>query len=891
MKSKIFGERHLKTKVFLSYALIIVLISFIVYFTFRSFQQLTQSSDELAKPNARIELLHDILFTIYNAESSIRSYTLSEQEETLNAYFTELSNINDMVDSLFILAGNDKFFLQMIDSVNSQLSKKTRLLEQFIDLKRQDESSIFYQRALNEIVQVAEGEGKLREITHKSIIDPEPGDTLKEEITEEIVEEDEKSLFAKVVNSAISFFSRKNSDENLSVNDDLPLDKEKEIQDEPAIAQQIRTDSIITVYRDTDDLRGDIESTLMSIAQSMVRKQQRLKAEENRILTEDKEVMDRIWGYVTQLEDYERANALAKAELAHGTVKSTTEIILVIVIFSLIVLLAFSWLFVSDVNRSRFYRKQLMLEKNKAEELLQVKQRFMANISHEIRTPLNSIVGFSAQLDKVKLQQQHKSFVKAITQSSVHLLTMVNDILDFSKIESGKIQLEKKYLNLNDITEEIYNTLSVIAHEKKLDFSFDTDNLKHTYVTGDPMRIKQIMLNIAGNALKFTEKGSVEMVLSDYVRKEQPDITYVTIKISDTGVGIAKADQQKIFDEFSQSDNQVSRKYGGTGLGLSISKKLVEIMGGSIELISKKGKGSTFTIHLPFRISQKSSEAEYNLLVQEKEPVNARILLVEDDKLNRLLLKTIFSAYEGIIITEAANAREGLKWIEKTRFDLIITDIQMPGMSGIEMVKQMKSLSGKINTDTPILAFTADITPETAKEILDCGINDYITKPVDENRLLQKIFKLLPQTSDSLSSDITISDIADKPNTKKPEPENNKLYSIESLKRFTGNDKESLIMIIEAFISDTREHLMSLESVLKRKEFGTVYPVVHKMSNMFGILKVTQGSVELNSLIKLKNNSLTEQEILPHVNNLIKIGKQLMKDLSGDIEILKEKNN
>ncbi len=663
MKSKIFGERHLKTKVFLSYALIIVLISFIVYFTFRSFQQLTQSSDELAKPNARIELLHDILFTIYNAESSIRSYTLSEQEETLNAYFTELSNINDMVDSLFILAGNDKFFLQMIDSVNSQLSKKTRLLEQFIDLKRQDESSIFYQRALNEIVQVAEGEGKLREITHKSIIDPEPGDTLKEEITEEIVEEDEKSLFAKVVNSAISFFSRKNSDENLSVNDDLPLDKEKEIQDEPAIAQQIRTDSIITVYRDTDDLRGDIESTLMSIAQSMVRKQQRLKAEENRILTEDKEVMDRIWGYVTQLEDYERANALAKAELAHGTVKSTTEIILVIVIFSLIVLLAFSWLFVSDVNRSRFYRKQLMLEKNKAEELLQVKQRFMANISHEIRTPLNSIVGFSAQLDKVKLQQQHKSFVKAITQSSVHLLTMVNDILDFSKIESGKIQLEKKYLNLNDITEEIYNTLSVIAHEKKLDFSFDTDNLKHTYVTGDPMRIKQIMLNIAGNALKFTEKGSVEMVLSDYVRKEQPDITYVTIKISDTGVGIAKADQQKIFDEFSQSDNQVSRKYGGTGLGLSISKKLVEIMGGSIELISKKGKGSTFTIHLPFRISQKSSEAEYNLLVQEKEPVNARILLVEDDKLNRLLLKTIFSAYEGIIITEAANAREGLKWI------------------------------------------------------------------------------------------------------------------------------------------------------------------------------------------------------------------------------------
>jgi signal transduction histidine kinase/CheY-like chemotaxis protein/HPt (histidine-containing phosphotransfer) domain-containing protein len=889
MRSKIFGERHLKTKVFLSYALIIVLISFIVFFTFRSFQQITESSDELAKPNARIELLHDILFTIYNAESSIRSYTLSEQEETLNAYFTELSNINDMVDSLLILAGKDKFFLQMIDSVNTQLNKKTRLLEQFIDLKRLDENSIFYQRALTEIAQVAEGEGKLREITHKSIIDPLPEDTVQEEISEEIVEEEEKSSFAKAFNSLISFFSRKDPDNNLPPDDDLPFEEEYEIQSESVIAQQIRTDSIITVYRDTEGLKDDLESTLMNIAQSMVKKQQRLKLEENRILTEDKEVMDRIWGYVTQLEDYERANAIAKAEQAHGTVKSTTEIIFIIVLFSLLVLMAFSWLFVSDVNRSRFYRNQLMLEKNKAEELLQVKQRFMANISHEIRTPLNSIVGFSAQLDKIKLQQQHKTFVKAINQSSVHLLNMVNDILDFSKIEAGKIHLEKKYVNLNDLTEEIYNTLCVIAHEKKLEFSFDTDNLKHPHVTGDSMRIKQILLNIAGNALKFTEKGSVKIVLSDYVRKDQPDVTYVTVKVSDTGVGIVKADQKKIFDEFSQSDNQVTRKYGGTGLGLSISKKLVEIMGGSIELISKKGKGSTFTIHLPFRISQKPSEAESKVLAQEKEPVNARILVVEDDNLNRLLLKTIFSAYEGIIITEAADAQEGLKWIEETRFDLIITDIQMPGMSGIEMIKKMKSMPDKTNTDTPILAFTADITPETAKEILDCGINDYITKPVDENRLLNKIFELLSGSTNILDSKVFPSAVENHSTVNVSDHEKAKLYSIESLKRFTGNDTESLIIIIEAFISDTREHLLSLESVLKRKEFGTVYPVVHKMSNMFGILKVTQGSVELNSLIKLKNNSLTEQEILPHVNNLIKIGKELMKDLAMDLETIRQK--
>jgi response regulator RpfG family c-di-GMP phosphodiesterase len=213
----------------------------------------------------------------------------------------------------------------------------------------------------------------------------------------------------------------------------------------------------------------------------------------------------------------------------------------------------------------------------------------------------------------------------------------------------------------------------------------------------------------------------------------------------------------------------------------------------------------------------------------------------------------------------------------------------MPGMSGIEMIKKMKSMPDKTNTDTPILAFTADITPETAKEILDCGINDYITKPVDENRLLNKIFELLSGSTNILDSKVFPSAVENHSTVNVSDHEKAKLYSIESLKRFTGNDTESLIIIIEAFISDTREHLLSLESVLKRKEFGTVYPVVHKMSNMFGILKVTQGSVELNSLIKLKNNSLTEQEILPHVNNLIKIGKELMKDLAMDLETIRQK--
>ncbi|MBW6478217.1 MAG: response regulator [Bacteroidales bacterium] len=889
MRSKLFGEKHLKTKVFLSYALIILLISSIVYFTISSFQQLTQSSDELAKPNARIELLHDILFTIYNAESNIRSYTLSEQEETLNAYFLELSNINDMVDSLLILAGSDRYFLRMIDSVNIKLNEKTELLEQFIELKRQDENSIFYQRALHEILQIAEGEGKLREITHQSIFDPEFNDSISEGYLEEVSEERE-SAFRRLWKSITGRDDKKDKEQEQVAEENEFTAIET---DDSQIAQQVRTDSIITVYRDTDDLRGDIESTLRSIAQSMVRKQQRLKAEENRILKEDKEVMDRIWGYVKLLEDYERANAVEKAQTAHYTVRSTTNKIFYIVIFSLFVLIVFSMFLVSDINKSRFYKNQLVHAKNRAEDLLLVKQRFMANISHEIRTPLNSIIGFSRQLGKIDLKKEHKTFVNAINQSSVHLLNMVNDILDFSKIEAGKIHLEDIYLNIKEIAKEVHNTLHIIATEKKIDFKIDTRSLKNHDVSGDPIRIRQILLNIAGNAIKFTEKGSVEMVLSDYVKEENPEISYVSIRITDTGVGIAPADQEKIFEEFAQSDNQVSRKFGGTGLGLSISKKLVEIMNGSIELISSKGKGTTFTIHLPLKIAEKPAEQVIKEPEKTDEKLTAKILLVEDDKLNRLLLKSVFNDYPGIHLLEAEDALKGLELIKKEKFDLIITDIQMPGMSGIEMVRQMKQIPDVVNFKTPVLAFTADITPENIVEIEQNGIDDYITKPVDENQLLNKISELLNANKRATYTDLTDPkqiDHRDPDSDRSVSSPGNKLYDLEGLKRFTGNDEKSMILIIEAFLDDTKKHIKELEAGLEDDNRHGIFQIAHKMSNMFDILIVNGATDNLKNLSRIMDNNITEKEIAENVNRVIDVSKELVKSLKSDLEELVERS-
>jgi CheY-like chemotaxis protein len=379
------------------------------------------------------------------------------------------------------------------------------------------------------------------------------------------------------------------------------------------------------------------------------------------------------------------------------------------------------------------------------------------------------------------------------------------------------------------------------------------------------------------------------MVLSDYVKEENPEISYVIIRITDTGVGIALPDQEKIFEEFAQSDNQVSRKFGGTGLGLSISKKLVEIMNGSIELISRKGKGTAFTVHLPLKIAEKPVEQAEVESVKTDQTMVAKIVLVEDDKLNRLLLKSVFNEYPGISLLEAEDALKGLELIKMEKFDLIITDIQMPGMSGIEMVGQMRLLPDLVNFNTPILAFTADITPENILEIKQNGIDDYITKPVDENQLMNKISELLKVEklqAFSVSNDSEEIDFKVPDSGKKESDKGMKLYDLEGLKRFTGNDEKSTIMIIEAFLDDTKMNIHELQISLKKDNRQNIFQIAHKMSNMFDILMVNGATDYLKNLSRIKDNNITKEEIAENVNQVINVSSELVKYLKTDLEDL-----
>lgn len=866
------GESQIKTKLLLSYAVILVLISSILFFTFGSFRQLTQSSDALAQPNARIGLLHDMISSIYQAESNIRSYTLTQQETYLDAYFEELSTINGMVDSLYQLADDDPHFLQTIDSINTQLHSKTRLLEQLIDLKKQDQGSVFYEGVINEIFQTPE-EPRLPQATDESPVSQAPADTLS--FSQEEIREQRNNFFRRVRD----FFSgRKASEENMASE---PRPEEEILAEETT--EQATTDTAETSYRDTEELRQALESTLTSLDQSRLASMQQMQRLENSILLEDKKVMDQIWEYVTILEDYESANAAMVAETARSNVNATTRKIFLTIVLFMLVLLALSWLLINDVNKSRFYKKQLLREKEKAEQMVLAKQRFMASISHEIRTPLNSIIGFSNQLKKVKLEKEPDTFVGAIYQSSAHLLDIVNEILDFSRIEAGKISLEPVPVNLVKLAREVYQTLTVIAQEKGLNFNLDTSQVKHPVVLADPIRVKQVLLNIAGNALKFTNEGSVHIELADALNEDNSGINNLFIKVSDTGIGIPEEDQEHIFEEFSRGDNENTRQHKGTGLGLSITKKLVETMDGSIELSSQPGKGSTFSVYLPLQVTELPAREKAQPITENLADIKARILLVDDDKLNHMLMRSVFNPIKGITIAEAENAREALEQLSEEKFDLIITDMQMPGISGVKMIRKLRAEAGAINANTPVLACTADITTENLKEINESGIEDYLLKPINEDLLLAKIRELLglPENITPMAAPPTEKQDLMPSGVNKNDQQG--LYDLDGLIAFTSLDPDSILPVIEVFIKDTRVNIVKLQEFIKNNNREGIFLVAHKMSNMFGLLKAEQAMLFLDKINRMKEGQASNKELHESVSRLIEVSKKLIDLLEVDL--------
>jgi PAS domain S-box-containing protein len=422
-------------------------------------------------------------------------------------------------------------------------------------------------------------------------------------------------------------------------------------------------------------------------------------------------------------------NAIKFSEISFNPIKEENGEISGIAIFS------------KDITEQVVTQKALEQAKDTAEAAARAKSDFLSNMSHEIRTPINAIMGMTDLLLEKTKDPEMLEYLKSIKFSSDNLLVVINDILDFSKLDAGKVSIESIDFNLYEKIEAVSKIFDIRTRAKGLNFFNHIDSSIPEYIKGDPYRLNQILLNLIGNAVKFTSKGDVSIT----VNKVAETIDHITLRfdIQDTGIGIPENKLDSIFESFSQAYTDITRRFGGTGLGLAITQKLTELQGGKVSVKSEVNVGSTFSVELTYQKSTApSNEKSLENVNVHTNLSHISILVVEDNDMNQVVLKHILSSWK-CNFEIAINGNEAIGILSKKDFDLVLMDLQMPEMSGYEATQFIRNKNTPVrNPLIPIIAITADAFPETKRKVLETGMNDFITKPFDKEELYHKISRL-----------------------------------------------------------------------------------------------------------------------------------------------------
>lgn len=524
--------------------------------------------------------------------------------------------------------------------------------------------------------------------------------------------------------------------------------------------------------------------------------------------------------------------------------------------------------------------QELMNAKKQLEDSMHVKEQFLAKMSHEIRTPMNAIVGLTDILLDSPITHEQKECIDAIKLSSDNLLSIINDILDFSKLESGKVSVEAIPFNPREIIEAVLFTLRFPATKKGITLNFrKEENKLPEFIIGDSVRLRQIILNLLSNALKFTEKGSV--TIKSRVIEEDDANCKIQFEISDTGIGIPEDRIATIFESFTQASNETTRKYGGTGLGLTIVKQLTELQGGTVSVKSKLDEGSTFCVTIAYKkyTSETPPVPVHHKKHSEESIAGARILLAEDNEMNQMLALKIFARWN-LHLEIAENGQRAVEKIQTGNYDLVLMDIQMPVMDGYEATRQIRNTLQPPKSTIPIIAMTAHAMVGESEKCIALGMDDYISKPFNQQDLYDKICTVLHKKREFI------------PHKEMETEENNTLSNgkkhidLSYLKEIAEGNNEFIRKMIRAYLSQTPGMLADMSKSIDEKKWKELRGVAHKMKPSLDFVGLHSIKQTVKDIEKYSNEE-SHLELLPAMVEEVKSTCIIaMEELEHELETL-----
>ena len=537
-----------------------------------------------------------------------------------------------------------------------------------------------------------------------------------------------------------------------------------------------------------------------------------------------KKITDSISG-VTFLIDSTRKTLLTKVtnsiNKSGKKVQQLNSILIALVLGSGLILF---WYIINTVRKQNQLIQQLNISEKKVKEAAKIKEKFMANMSHEIRTPMNAILGFTNLLERKDIDAESKVYVQTIQKSGENLLAIINDILDLSKIEEGMMRIESAPFSIRGLVHSVEIMFRNKVAEKRLQFLITVDELLPDILEGDGTRLTQILVNLIGNALKFTDSGSIEIKITNEGSTDK--IINTGIAVTDTGIGIEEDKLEKIFERFQQAEDTVTRKYGGTGLGLSIVNDLVLLQNGVVTVESVFGKGTTFKIIIPYTISSqefdKTQFSSRQTFIQSNFK-NICVLVAEDNEINQSFIRHLFKTWQ-LNFDLVINGKQALEMLAVKKYSLILMDIQMPEMDGYTASQQIRK---KLKLDIPIIAMTAHALNGEREKCLSFGMNEYISKPIREE-LLHQLITQFTQVEPSV--------ISAKQQTQIIDAVNYKFINLQYMKEVSNGNFEYEKTVTEQFIEIIPNDLLALENAWQQHNIKKLKQLAHNMKTSVSVM-------------------------------------------------------